>query len=106
MGWSVGKRSLLRCLANENGSIRHIWRIMRRIWRILYTIATRLKISRDKAGFPPAPAEPAVSVARVSDLTASLREHFGFPAFRPGQREACQAALAGPDLLVVMPTGP
>jgi hypothetical protein len=36
MGWSVGKRSLLRCLANENGSIRHIWRIMRHIWRILY----------------------------------------------------------------------
>jgi ATP-dependent DNA helicase RecQ len=41
----------------------------------------------------------------VSDLTAALREHFGFPAFRPGQREACEAALAGRDVLVVMPTG-
>ena len=41
----------------------------------------------------------------MSDLTASLREYFGFPAFRPGQREACEAALAGRDVLVVMPTG-
>jgi ATP-dependent DNA helicase RecQ len=37
-------------------------------------------------------------------LTA-LREHFGFAAFRPGQAEAVAAALAGRDLLVVMPTG-
>ena len=39
------------------------------------------------------------------DLTAALREHFGFRDFRPGQREACEAALADRDVLVVMPTG-
>ena len=39
------------------------------------------------------------------DLTAALRTHFGFPDFRPGQREACAAALAGRDVMVVMPTG-
>ena len=39
------------------------------------------------------------------DLTAALRSLFGFPDFRPGQREACEAALAGRDVLVVMPTG-
>src|SRR5919202_7137698 len=39
------------------------------------------------------------------DLSASLRENFGFDAFRPGQREACEAALHGRDVLVVMPTG-
>ena len=39
------------------------------------------------------------------DLTASLHELFGFTEFRPGQREACEAALAGRDVLVVMPTG-
>src|SRR4051812_23163957 len=38
-------------------------------------------------------------------LTDALRERFGFPAFRPGQREACEAALADRDVLVVMPTG-
>ena len=38
-------------------------------------------------------------------LDAALRDHFGFSAFRPGQREACEAALAGRDVLVVMPTG-
>ena len=39
------------------------------------------------------------------DLTASLHELFGFRDFRRGQREACEAALAGRDVLVVMPTG-
>jgi ATP-dependent DNA helicase RecQ len=39
------------------------------------------------------------------DLTAALRQNFGFDAFRRGQREACEAALAGRDVLVVMPTG-
>src|SRR4051794_29288893 len=36
---------------------------------------------------------------------AALREHFGFTAFRPGQARAVAAALAGRDVLVVMPTG-
>ena len=39
------------------------------------------------------------------DLRAALRHHFGFDAFRPGQAEAVDAALAGRDVLVVMPTG-
>ena len=39
------------------------------------------------------------------DLDSALHERFGFPAFRPGQREACAAALEGRDVLVVMPTG-
>jgi ATP-dependent DNA helicase RecQ len=39
------------------------------------------------------------------DLSAALHHHFGFPGFRPGQREACEAALADRDVMVVMPTG-
>ena len=39
------------------------------------------------------------------DVSTALREHFGFPGFRPGQLEAVEAALAGQDVLVVMPTG-
>jgi ATP-dependent DNA helicase RecQ len=39
------------------------------------------------------------------DLTAALHQHFGFADFRPGQREACEAALGGRDVMVVMPTG-
>ena len=38
-------------------------------------------------------------------LEAALHRHFGFPGFRPGQREACESALAGRDVLAVMPTG-
>src|SRR3954454_14631731 len=50
------------------------------------------------------PADPAGTVAGM-DAAAALSSYFGFPAFRPGQREACEAALAGRDVLVVMPTG-
>jgi RecQ family ATP-dependent DNA helicase len=35
----------------------------------------------------------------------ALLAHFGLDGFRPGQREAVAAALAGCDSLVVMPTG-
>ena len=35
----------------------------------------------------------------------ALHRHFGHPGFRPGQREAVEAAMAGRDVLVVMPTG-
>jgi len=38
-------------------------------------------------------------------LTAALQQHFGFPAFRPGQEEAVRAAVESRDVLVVMPTG-
>src|SRR3954468_7462240 len=50
------------------------------------------------------PADPAGTVAHV-DPSAALSEYFGFEAFRPGQREAVEAALEGRDVLVVMPTG-
>ena len=37
--------------------------------------------------------------------TRLLRTVFGFAGFRRGQEEVCQAAIAGRDLLLVMPTG-
>lgn len=36
---------------------------------------------------------------------AALLEHFGFPSFRPGQRELVEAALTGRDAIGVLPTG-
>jgi ATP-dependent DNA helicase RecQ len=52
--------------------------------------------------------EPPRPFARAGDPDGALREVFGFPVFRPGQREAV-AAVTGPhpprDVLVVMPTG-
>ena len=39
------------------------------------------------------------------ELNRALHDLFGFGGFRPGQREAAEAALAGRDVLVVMPTG-
>jgi ATP-dependent DNA helicase RecQ len=49
-------------------------------------------------------------VHRLSEMSErptpeQLLERFGLHAFRPGQREAVQAALDGRDSLVVMPTG-
>src|SRR2546423_1376509 len=51
------------------------------------------------------PAGRAGTVGRVIETTTALRETFGFAGFRPGQKEAVEAALAGRDALVVMPTG-
>src|SRR3954452_13634716 len=53
-------------------------------------------------GLAPPPPEP---VARARDPEGALHELFGFASFRPGQREAVEAAVAGRDVLVVMPTG-
>ncbi len=39
------------------------------------------------------------------DLISALHNHFGFPDFRPGQREAVEHILARRNTLVVMPTG-
>ena len=39
------------------------------------------------------------------DPRAVLQRHFGHASFRPGQEEIVRAALAGRDLLAVMPTG-
>jgi ATP-dependent DNA helicase RecQ len=62
------------------------------------------------------PAEAASNLPRM-DLSSppvdlplcpspeTLLRRFGLDAFRPGQREAVAAALAGRDSLVVMPTG-
>jgi ATP-dependent DNA helicase RecQ len=53
-------------------------------------------------GLGPPPPEP---VARSRDPEGALHELFGFEGFRRGQREAVEAAVAGRDALVVMPTG-
>jgi RecQ family ATP-dependent DNA helicase len=50
----------------------------------------------------PTPRAPRTAID--ADPEALLAE-FGLAAFRPGQREAVAAALAGRDSLVVMPTG-
>ena len=54
----------------------------------------------DRRGRP----RPAAAYDGPRDPDALL-EHFGHGEFRAGQREAVEAALAGRDSLVVMPTG-
>ncbi len=49
-----------------------------------------------------APPQHAYDGPREPD---ALLAHFGYAEFRPGQRDAVQAALDGRDSLVVMPTG-
>jgi ATP-dependent DNA helicase RecQ len=39
------------------------------------------------------------------DLQQILHSTFGFPAFRANQQAVCEAAVAGRDVLLVMPTG-
>ena len=47
----------------------------------------------------------SVSTHTIEDARTALREHFGYPAFRPGQEAAVESVLAGKDTLVVLPTG-
>jgi RecQ family ATP-dependent DNA helicase len=47
----------------------------------------------------------AGATASPAPTPEELLGRFGLDAFRPGQREAVEAALAGRDSLVVMPTG-
>ncbi|MGA9283991.1 MAG: RecQ family ATP-dependent DNA helicase [Solirubrobacteraceae bacterium] len=51
------------------------------------------------------PAGVSSAGAHTGPTPEQLLERFGLQAFRPGQREAVQAALEGRDSLVVMPTG-
>ena len=53
-------------------------------------------------GFEP---EPPAPVAKATDPREALLELFGFSSFRRGQEDAVEAAIAGRDVLVVMPTG-
>jgi ATP-dependent DNA helicase RecQ len=54
----------------------------------------------------PVPARPyPAAMPSDRDRAEALLRQLGFEAFRPGQREAVEAALAGRDSLIVMPTG-
>jgi DNA topoisomerase III len=53
----------------------------------------------------PRPAPRAPSAAAPLELQTLLRERFGFDSFRPHQQAVCEAAAAGEDVLLVMPTG-
>ncbi|MEL6267360.1 MAG: RecQ family ATP-dependent DNA helicase, partial [Pseudomonadota bacterium] len=47
----------------------------------------------------------AATAPEADPLIATLAEVFGFPDFRPGQREIVEAMAAGEDVLAIMPTG-
>ncbi|HEX2359406.1 MAG TPA: ATP-dependent DNA helicase RecQ [Solirubrobacterales bacterium] len=61
--------------------------------RALHGLEGLLPVSRPRRTFQ-GPREPEALLA-----------HYGLAGFRPGQRDAVAAALAGRDALVVMPTG-
>jgi ATP-dependent DNA helicase RecQ len=41
----------------------------------------------------------------MTDLDGALKKHFGFPSFRPNQRDIVEAILAGRDVFAALPTG-
>jgi ATP-dependent DNA helicase RecQ len=82
--------------------------------RIGATVAALKNLRRDRPELftpeaarlvrPAAPAAP-LAPAVPRDPAAVLREVFGFPSFRPGQRELVDAILAGRDAIGILPTG-
>ena len=65
--------------------------------------ALRIEGPDDVRGPPPEVVTP--SALDPNDLDAALTRLFGFPCFRPGQREVIEAVLSGRDALAVMATG-
>jgi ATP-dependent DNA helicase RecQ len=65
-------------------------------------ISTALSAPGTAGATPPGTPAPSDSPRATPE---ELLARFGLRAFRPGQREAVVAALAGRDTLVVMPTG-
>ena len=41
----------------------------------------------------------------LTNLTINLKRVYGYPEFRPGQREIVECVIDGHDALVLMPTG-
>ena len=64
-----------------------------------------MSLAIENVALPGLGAPPPEPVARSREPERALHELFGFEGFRPGQREAVEAALASRDVLVVMPTG-
>ena len=67
--------------------------------------AERLRAATAPAADEPVAAPAATGTARPGGRRTSSLALLGLTSFRPGQREAVQAALDGRDALVVMPTG-
>jgi ATP-dependent DNA helicase RecQ len=74
--------------------------------RLSGNVAEEREATRALQGLDGLPLEPVA--ARFYDgprTPEALLEYFGLSSYRPGQREAVQAALDGRDCLTVMPTG-
>ncbi|HYP76143.1 MAG TPA: DNA topoisomerase 3 [Polyangiaceae bacterium] len=59
----------------------------------------------ERAPIAPSPRKRTWSASETPSLQTLLRECFGFDSFRPHQQAVCEAAAAGEDVLLVMPTG-
>ncbi|MHC5009936.1 MAG: RecQ family ATP-dependent DNA helicase [Planctomycetota bacterium] len=93
--------------ARETNAVRSVLAQLRRLWRRApeafdATIVARL---RDLTARVEAAAGPSVIPPDAPDPASVLSDVFGYPSFRPGQREIIDAVLAGRDCLGVMPTG-
>jgi ATP-dependent DNA helicase RecQ len=112
-------------IARELDALRALWRSLARVERAEAADAARALAGAQRAAAPrptlvddDAAAQRALSGLDRIDLETpperrysgprdpdALLAHFGLREFRPGQRKAVGAALAGRDSLVVMPTG-
>jgi DNA topoisomerase-3 len=59
----------------------------------------------DGVAAPVAAPKPRPDTRGPADLSALLRDSFGFASFRPYQEEVCRAVVEGHNVLLVMPTG-
>lgn len=82
-------------------------RPLRGISRAARMRSFRSLVRSDLVKNAPSPTEHPSSpiAAGAGDLAFELKRNFGFDSFRPGQESVVHDALAGRDVLAVMPTG-
>ncbi|MGH2842356.1 MAG: RecQ family ATP-dependent DNA helicase, partial [Solirubrobacteraceae bacterium] len=92
-------------LAGELSALRGCWRELGADQRERASAAAAALAQRTRGTGAAGAAAGAVRLYVGPPDPDALLTHYGLSAFRPGQREAVSACLAGRDALVIMPTG-
>ena len=92
---------MARCAASSAARREIVAKLLYTMHRGGITATVQMSTTLTRSTYPSAMALPSAS----STVLGAIRRYWGFEQLRPQQSEAIDAALAGRDSLVVLPTG-